>query len=115
MRRQSRLVPYADGKLFPLFIDGNGLVGVGHILIQPVIEKLSAVKQAEGTDCIPHADEMGLAFIAIGFFEPVRDRIVSPSVVDFAGIGNQIATAFCRRPTLCSMPAKHRTAKAPRL
>ena len=40
---------------------------------------------------------MGLAFIAIGFFEPVRDRIVSPSVIDFAGIGNQIAAAFLQK------------------
>src|SRR6185436_12474884 len=98
IRRQIILIPDAAGKFLPLFIDRDCMVSVCHIRIEPVVEEFFAIPPAERANGIPHPDEMRLAGLAIGFLESRGDAVIATSVVNVAGVGDQIDTALLEEP-----------------
>lgn len=67
MRRLSVFIPQADGKLFPLFINRNGVISMDNIVIENIVTEGSGWNDVpQRSYGIPDTNEMRPAFVRIG-------------------------------------------------
>ena len=89
-RRGIALVPQARRKIAASLVDGEGVVAVGDVGIQPGIVKAFAGVHRQRLHGIPHADEVHRAAPAEVGAEAPRHGVIG-RVVDFRGVFHQVA------------------------